>query len=146
MLFRSSVAQVAAAANTSVSKIERYAYPILLERSTMAEKARLSHPMIDGNPTRKTLEELVLATLDERGHHGELRWDAYRDSSGCWVVALTWQMGRSENHAHWEIRTGPRTNTLKPRDDAARDLVNPAPRPLHTTRTTTDDVRVAFGE
>lgn len=128
----SSVAQVAAAANTSINRIERYAYPILLERSTMAEKARLSHPMIDGNPTRKTLEELVLGTLAERGHHGGVQWDAYRDDSGSWVVVLTWQVGRSENRAHWEIRTGPRTNTLKPRDDAARDLINPAPRPLHT--------------
>jgi hypothetical protein len=127
-----SVAQVAAAASTSISRIERYAYPILLERSTMAEKARLSHPMMDGNPTRKTLEELVLGTLAERGHHSGVQWDAYRDDTGSWVVVLTWQVGRSENHAHWEIRTGPRTNTLKPRDDAARDLINPAPRPLHT--------------
>ena len=127
-----SVAQVAAAANTSINRIERYAYPILLERSTMAEKARLSHPMIDGNPTRKTLEELVLGTLSERGAYSGVQWDAYRDDSGSWVVVLTWQVGRSENHAHWEIRTGPRTNTLKPRDDAARDLINPAPRPLHT--------------
>lgn len=127
----SSVAQVAVAANTSVSKIERYAYPILLERSTMAEKARQSHPTIDGNPARKSLDELVMASLTDRGQNSAVRWDAYRDSDG-WVVCVNWQAGRSENVAHWEIRTGPRTNTVKARDDAARDLINPAPRPLHT--------------
>ena len=127
----SSVAQVAAAANTSVAKIERYAYPILLERSTMAEKARQSHPTIDGNPARKSLEELVMTSLTDRGQNSAVRWDAYRDNDG-WVVCVHWQAGRSENVARWEIRTGPRTNTVKARDDAARDLINPAPRPLHT--------------
>ncbi len=127
----SSIAEVAIAASTSVSRIERYAYPVLLERSTMAEKARLAHPTIDGNPTRKTLEELVLATLAERGQDTGVRWDAYRDDDG-WVVALRWQAGRSENQALWEIHSAPRSTTLHPKDDVARDLIDPAPHPLRT--------------
>jgi hypothetical protein len=126
-----TIAQVATAANTSVGRIERYAYPVLLERSTTAEKARLAHPIIDGNPTRKNLEELVLATLAERGQDASVRWDAYRDDDG-WVVALHWQAGRSENSAHWEIHSGSRTTTLHPKDDAARELMDPARRPLRT--------------
>ena len=94
----SSIAEVAIAASTSVSRIERYAYPVLLERSTMAEKARLAHPTIDGNPTRKTLEELVMATLAERGQDTGVRWDAHRGDDG-WVVTLRWHAGRSENQA-----------------------------------------------
>jgi len=127
----SSIAEVAAAAHTSVGRIERYAYPVLLERSTMAERARLSHPMVDGEPARRTLEELVTCTLSERGQNTEVQWDAYRDDDG-WVVMLRWQAGRSENHASWEIHAGPRTNTLRPRDGAARDLIDPAPHPLRT--------------
>ena len=127
----SSIAQVAVAANTSVGRIERYAYPVLLERSTMAEKARQSHPMIDGNPARRTLEELVASTLAERGQDTGTEWDAFRDEDG-WVVALRWQAGRSENSAHWEIHTGARTTTLRPKDDAAKDLVDPTPRALRT--------------
>jgi hypothetical protein len=124
--------QVAAVAQTSVGRIERYAYPVLLERSTMAEKARQSHPMIDGNPARKTLEELVMSTLAARGQDVAVTWDAYRDDDG-WVVALRWQAGRSENLAQWEIHAGQRTNnTLRPRDDAARDLIDPTPRALRT--------------
>jgi hypothetical protein len=127
----SSIAEVAIAASTSVSRIERYAYPVLLERSTMAEKARLAHPTIDGNPTRKTLEELVMSTLAERGQDTGVRWDAYRDDDG-WVVTLRWQAGRSENQAFWEIHSAPRSTTLHPKDDVARDLIDPAPRSLRT--------------
>jgi hypothetical protein len=127
----SSIAEVAIAASTSVSRIERYAYPVLLERSTMAEKARLAHPTIDGNPTRKTLEDLVMSTLAERGQDTGVRWDAYRDDDG-WVVTLRWQAGRSENQARWEIHSAPRSTTLHPKDDAARDLIDPAPRSLRT--------------
>jgi hypothetical protein len=127
----SSIAEVAIAASTSVSRIERYAYPVLLERSTMAEKARLAHPTIDGNPTRKTLEELVMATLAERGQDTGVRWDAYRDDDG-WVVTIRWQAGRSENQAFWEIHSAPRSTTLHPKDDVARDLIDPAPRSLRT--------------
>ncbi len=127
----SSIAEVAAAANTSVSRIERYAYPVLLERSTMAEKARRSFPMIDGNPARRPLEELVMGTLTDRGQAGQVQWDAYRETDG-WVVALRWQAGRSENAAVWDIHAGPRNPTVRARDDAARDLIDPSPRPLRT--------------
>ena len=129
-----SIAQVAAAASTTAGRIERYAYPVLLERSTTAEKARLSHPVIDGNPTRKTLEELVMSTLAERGQDTGVQWDAYRDEDG-WVVSLRWQAGRSENSALWEIHSGSRTTTLHPRDDAARDLMAPTTRALRTVDT-----------
>lgn len=126
-----SVAEVAAAANTGIGRIERYAYPVMLERSTMAEKARRSFPMIDGNPARRSLEELVMGTLTERGQAGNVRWDAYRDTDG-WVVALRWQAGRSENAAVWDVHAGPRNPTVRARDDAARDLIDPSPRALRT--------------
>jgi hypothetical protein len=126
-----SIAEVALAASTSVGRIERYAYPVLLERSTMAEKARLAHPMVDGNPTRKTLEELVLSTLTQRGQNTGVVWDAYKDDDG-WVIAVRWHAGRSENQAHWDIHSAPRANTVRARDDAARDLVEPSHHPLRT--------------
>jgi len=134
-----SVEEVATAASTRVDRIERYAYPVLLERSTMAEKARQAHPVIDGNPTKKTLEELVTAALAERGQHADLRWDSYKDDDG-WVLMLGWQAGRSENTAHWAIQPGPRANTLRPKDDAAREILDPTPRTLreiHETKNAT---------
>lgn len=127
-----TVAAVAAEAVTSVSRIESYAYPVMLERASMADKARAAHPMVDGNPTRKTLEELVTSTLRQRGQADSLRWDAYKPHDAGWVVAVHWQAGRSDNMATWEIHTGTRTNTLRACDDAARELLDPAPRPLRT--------------
>ena len=132
-----SIEDVATAASTRVDRIERYAYPVLLERSTMAERARQAHPVVDGNPTKKTLEELVTAALAERGQCTGLWWDAYKDDDG-WVLVLRWQAGRSENRAHWAIQPGPRTNTLRPKDDAARGILDPTPRTLreiHETKT-----------
>jgi hypothetical protein len=127
-----TVAEVAAEAVTSVSRIESYAYPVMLERQSMADKARAAHPMVDGNPTRKTLEELVTATLRQRGHANGMRWDAYRPDDAGWIVAVHWHAGRSDNHATWDVHAGPRTNTLRARDDAARELLDPSPRPLRT--------------
>ena len=134
-----SIEDVATAASTRVDRIERYAYPVLLERSTMAERARQAHPVIDGNPTKKTLDELVTAALAERGQCAGLRWDAYKDDDG-WVLILRWQAGRSENRAHWAIQPGPRANTLRPKDEAAREILDPTPRTLreiHETKTAT---------
>ncbi len=132
-----SIEEVASAASTRVDRIERYAYPVLLERSTMADKARLAHPVVDGNPAKKTLEELVTAALAERGQNADLRWDAYKDDDG-WVLILQWQAGRSENRAQWAIQPGPRANTLRPKDEPAREILDPTPRTLreiHETKT-----------
>ena len=122
----STIAQVATAANTSVGRIERYAYPVLLERSTMAEKARHAHPTIDGNPTRKNLEELVHGH-PRRSRPGRQRAVGRLPGRRRLGGGVRWQAGRSENSAHWEIHAGPRTTTLHPKDDAARDLMDPAP-------------------
>ena len=138
-----TVAEVAAEAVTSVSRIESYAYPVMLERASMADKARNAHPMVDGNPTRKTLEELVTATLRQRGHADGMRWDAYREDDAGWVVAVHWHAGRSDNHATWEIHSGTRTNTLRARDDAASELLDPSPRPLRTIAEPTGERPVA---
>ncbi len=126
-----SLPEVAAAANTSPHRIERYAYPVLLERASMADRARQAHPLIDGNPSRRSLDELVLAVLAERGQDSRVSWDAYRDESG-WVLALRWHAGRTENRAHWAIHSGPRTNTLRPKDEAARDILDTTRKPLRT--------------
>lgn len=126
-----SIADVARAASTGVGRIERYAYPVLLERSTMAERARRAHPVVDSSPAKKTLEELVTATLAERGQAEGMRWDAYRDDAG-WVLVLRWTAGRSENRARWAVDPGPRTQALRPKDEAARELLEPARPGLRT--------------
>ena len=120
-----SVAEVAALAGTSLRRIERFAYPVLLERITMAERARRARPTIDGIAGDSPLEEIVTANLAGRGHDGPLDWDAFRDEDD-WVLRLTWAVGRSENRAHWTFHPGPVGGTLTTRDENAADIVDPA--------------------
>jgi hypothetical protein len=62
-----SVEQVAEAAGESVSRVERFAHPVLLERSRAAELATASHPVLADGPTVMTLLETVTTALVSRG-------------------------------------------------------------------------------
>lgn len=129
-----SVEQIAAQAGCDPSKIERFAYPVLMERGAMADKARQAHPVIGGLPSEHTVEQLVTRTLTERGQLDGLSWDAYREDTGQWVLLLRWTAGRSENTARWAFHARSTGSTLAPYDDTAAEIVDPAPRPLRTVR------------
>src|SRR3954468_4530468 len=62
-----SVEQVAAAAGVPLQKIERFAYPVLLERSRTAEMAQGAHPVRADGPDVRTLGEVVAHTFGLRG-------------------------------------------------------------------------------
>jgi hypothetical protein len=128
-----SVAEVAAAAGTSAAKIERFAYPVLMERSTMAELANTARPMGAVGPATRSIKEIVDDTLASRGNTGPVDWDSYKDADG-WMLAVTWRVGRSENTAVFAVHRGPGGGTVVARDEAATDLLDPAPKPLRTVR------------
>ena len=130
--------EVAAAAGTDPVRIERFAYPVLLERSSIAEKAQRGHLMSNGVPGRRRLGDLVAAVLADRGHAEELTWDAFKEAGG-WVLSATWQAGRTENRAHWRYHPGPDSGTLTAHDAAAAELFDPEPKPLHTVRSSATD-------
>jgi hypothetical protein len=116
-----TVEQVAAAAGCPVERIEGFAYPVLLERATVAEKARAARPL---KGSSDTLEEIVTATLVDRGQQGGIEWDAFKDERG-WVVALTWQAGRSENRAEWAYAARPGGGSVTALGAEAADLLEP---------------------
>lgn len=124
-----TVEEVAAAAGTSPSRIDRFAYPVLMERSTMAERAQVARPVGAAGPAAHSIAEIVADTLATRGIPAEPVWDAYKDSRG-WVLVVSWQAGRSENTARFDLHLGSNGGTVVPRDDAAGDLLDPAPKPL----------------
>lgn len=128
-----SVAEVAAAAGTSPARIERFAYPVLMERSTMAEQANTARPVGAVGPATRSIKEIVADTLSSRGHTGPVDWDAYKDVDG-WMLAVRWRAGRSENTAVFAVHRGPGGGTVVARDEAATDLLDPAPKPLRTVR------------
>lgn len=127
-----SVEQVAASAGVDASRVERFAHPVLLERSRAAELATASHPVLADGPSVQTLLETVAAALVGRGlDHDATLWDAWKDADGRWTVQLTWRAGRSHNVAHFRFTPGAHGGTANALDDAAKELIDPSfDRPL----------------
>jgi hypothetical protein len=121
-----SVEQVASSAGVDITRVERFAHPVLLERSRAAELATASHPVLADGPAVQTLLETVATALVARGlDHDATNWDAWKNADGRWTVQLTWQAGRSENVAHFRFTPGAHGGTATALDDAASELLNP---------------------
>jgi len=127
-----SVEQVAEEAGIPMAKVERFAYPVLLERSRAAEMAQQGHPVRPDGPAVETLLEIVTQAFRTRGHNIDAAtWDAWRDDDGHWVAQLQWNAGRSTNSAHWRYQPDAHGGTIVALDDIANDLVDPdCARPL----------------
>lgn len=125
---------VAADAGCEPSRIERFAFPVLMERSMIADRGRQARPVVDGVPIKDSVEKVVRVTLAERGQADTMNWDSYRTEAGSWVLLLTWNAGRSDNTARWTYHHSASGGTVTALDDAASELMDPAPRPLRTVR------------
>jgi hypothetical protein len=138
-----SVEQVATAAGVPEQKIERFAYPVLLERFRTADNAQRAHPVRADGPDSRTLAEVVAHTFGLRGQTYEgTRWDSWKGEDGRWVVALSWRAGRSDNRAHWTFQPGAHGGTVTALDEHASDLVEGLPaRPLRTVGAVVDMTR-----
>jgi hypothetical protein len=124
-----SVDQVAAAAGVPTQKIERFAYPVLLERARTAEVARNAHPVREDGPDLRTLDETVTHTFGLRGQDPTtVDWDSWKGEDGKWVVGLCWRSGKSDIRAHWAFQPGAHGGTVTALDDHARDLVEGRPQ------------------
>lgn len=141
-----SIDQVAAAAGMPTHRIERFAYPVLLERSRTADLAQRAHPVREDGPDVQTLGEVVAHSFGQRGHDlSDTSWDAWRGDDGRWIVQLHWKTGRSDNRAHWAFHPGAQGGTVTALDDVAVDLMDPNPnRTLRTVRPVTQLARQAL--
>ncbi|MER5266310.1 septation protein SepH [Actinosynnema sp. NPDC002837] len=141
-----SVAQVAAAAGLPAHRVERYAYPVLLERSRTADLAQRAHPVREDGPDVQTLGEVVAHSFGLRGQeYADVSWDSWRGEDGRWVVQLHWTAGRSDNLAHWAFHPGAQGGTVTALDDGAMELMDPNPnRTLRTVRPVTQLARQAL--
>ena len=138
-----SVEQVATAAGVPEQKIERFAYPVLLERFRTADNAQRAHPMRADGPDNRTLGDVVAHTFGVRGQLYEgVKWDSWKGEDGRWVVALSWRAGRSDNRAHWVFQPGAHGGTVTALDEHASDLIEGLPaRPLRTVGAVVDMTR-----
>ncbi|MHA6626764.1 septation protein SepH [Pseudonocardia sichuanensis] len=138
-----SVEQVATAAGVPLQKIERFAYPVLLERSRTAEVAQRAHPVRADGPDSRMLGDVVAHTFGLRGQeYADAEWDSWKGEDGKWIVALSWRAGRSDNRAHWTFQPGAHGGTVTAVDEHASDLVEGLPaRPLRTVGPVIDIAR-----
>ena len=121
-----SVEQVASSAGVDVGRVERFAHPVLLERSRAAELATAAHPVLADGPAVLTLLETVTTALVNRGLDPDATaWDAWRNEDGRWTVQLAWKAGRSDNAAHFRFTPGAHGGTATAFDDAAAELIDP---------------------
>jgi hypothetical protein len=121
-----SVEQVAAASGVDVVRVERFAHPVLLERSRAAELATAAHPVLVDGPSVLTLLETVTTSLIARGLGAEdTNWDAWRNEDGRWTVQMAWKAGLSDNMAHFRFTPGAHGGTVTALDDAASELIDP---------------------
>ncbi len=121
-----SVDQVAMASGSDISRVRRFAHPVLLERARAAELATAAHPMLADGPAVLTLLETVSAALVARGLEPDrLSWDAWRNEDGRWTVQLAWKAGRSDNIAHFSFAPGAHGGTVTAVDDPASELIDP---------------------
>lgn len=121
-----SVEQVASAAGVDVARVERFAHPVLLERSRAAELATAAHPVLADGPAVLTLLETITTALVSRGLDPDgTKWDAWRNEDGRWTVQLSWKAGRSDNVAHFRYTPGAHGGTATAFDDAAAELIDP---------------------
>lgn len=141
-----SIEQVSAASGLPAHRVERFAYPVLLERSRTAELAQRAHPVREDGPDVQTLGEVVAHSFGLRGQeYTDVSWDSWRGEDGRWVVQLHWQAGRSDNRAHWAFHPGAQGGTVTALDDSAVDLMDPQPnRTLRTVRPVTQLARQAL--
>lgn len=121
-----SVAEIAQLSGLPASRVERFAHPVLLERSNAAHLGTKAHPLRADGPTVRTLGEVIAAAFGARGLDPETgTWDAWRPDGGEWVIQLSWLAGRSENSAHWSLHRDAHGGTVTPLDDAAAELIDP---------------------
>jgi hypothetical protein len=121
-----SVEQVAAASGSEISRIRRFAHPVLLERARAAELATAAHPVLADGPAVLTLLETVSMALVKRGLEPDrLSWDAWRNEDSRWTVQLAWKAGRSDNIAHFFYSPGAHGGTVTAIDDGAAELIDP---------------------
>jgi hypothetical protein len=127
-----SVEQIAASAGVDIQRVQRFAHPVLLERSRAAELATAAHPVLADGPAVLTLLETVTSALVARGLNPDtMAWDAWRNEDGRWTVQLGWKAGRSDNLAHFRFSPGAHGGTVTALDDAANELIDPSfDRPL----------------
>jgi hypothetical protein len=114
---------IAAEAGVDTDRIERYAGPVLAERSYMAKRA--AETLVRRPHGEVVLGELATGQLANRGIDTlTLVWDSYRRDDSRWTVTVSWASGSGGGIASWIF--DPLAKSIVALDDEARWLFDEA--------------------
>ena len=129
--------EIAAEAGVDSARIERYAGPVLAERSYMAKRA--SETLVRRPHGEVVLGELATGQLANRGVDTlTLVWDSYRRDDARWTVTVSWASGSGGGIASWIY--DPLAQSIVALDDEARWLFDEAAG-VNATATKTEEVK-----
>jgi hypothetical protein len=115
--------EIAIEGGVPVERIERYAGPVLAERSYMASRAAAT--LIRRPHGEVILGELATGQLANRGIDTlTLVWDSYRRDDSRWTVSVSWNSGSGGGSASWIY--DPLARSVVALDDEARWLFDEA--------------------
>ncbi len=128
-----TVQAIASESGVAVARIERYAGPVLDERSYMATRAAAT--LIRRPHGEVILGELATGQLANRGIDTlTLVWDSYRRDDSRWTVSVSWTSGSGGGSASWIY--DPLARSVVALDDEARWLFDEAAGQEQATKQT----------
>lgn len=114
-----SIEDIALQRDIDIEKVERFAGPILRERSHIALQALNTLVRRDRTSEGRPLIEVVVGRLKQSGVDQEsLEWDSWRREDGSWTVTLRYPTRDGEGLARWILDST--RHTLTADDEGAR--------------------------
>jgi hypothetical protein len=105
-----AIEELAREANWSYEKVERFAGPILQERSYILSVANSVVTKGAGTRDAQTFIEVVTARLAANGVASDaLEWNTHRRDDGQWVIRLSYPSNNSNSDATWIFDLAKRT-------------------------------------
>jgi len=125
-----SAEQVAGASGMRLDRVERYAYPVLQERTRMVEQAHKARVRLRDSQPVLPLAEFAAERLAVIGAT-DSRWDACRSGGGNWEIRLGWRAGHKSGLTRWEYDAA--TRSVSPLDTETSEFAE-GTRLVHVVR------------
>jgi len=121
-----SAQDIARDSGTSIEKIERFAGPVLQERSFIIDQAHDVIVRRSPGEEPETLFEVVTSRLAPRDIAEEdLEWNAWRHHDGTWSLSLSYPNSDGHGDAIWKY--DPTRRSVTSQDENARWMMGDAP-------------------